>query len=423
MRNENIQHPTLNSVQVVALSPAKRIPGASPYTSPVRNFAELLRTPGLARVMASQLAARLPAGMFSLGMLMHVERVQGNYTSAGTVLAAFSIGMAAAGPIITRQLNRFGTLPVLLTCLLVTTTSLTPLVIFHLPLWAMTLLAAMAGATIPPVLPTVRTLYPKLVPPHLVTPLFSLDAALQEIIWVFGPVVITTLVVCLGTVAALLIVTGIQLAGGLLFILVPAVRGLQIPKATGRFGKVLANPSVLLMTLTSLLLIGSLAALEAAVVAWFGEGSLLGGIILAISALGSMIGGFAIGQRPIKPWSLPARLLVMSLGLVAAVLVSGFGGLALALFVSGLGTAPSIAAISSVIAGSVSFADTAEAYGWITTGQLIGAAVGSALAGIAIDSLGGGRGGMFASLIIGALAVVTTAAFRNAQADVRNARS
>ena len=95
----------------------------------------------------------------------------------------------------------------------------------------------------------------------------------------------------------------------------------------------------------------------------------------------------------------------------------------MALFVSGLGTAPSIAAISSVIAGSVSFADTAEAYGWITTGQLIGAAVGSALAGIAIDSLGGGRGGMFASLIIGALAVVTTAAFRNAQADVRNARS
>ena len=89
MRNEDIQHPTLNSVQVMALSPAQRIPVASPYTSPVRDFAELLRTPGLARVMASQLAARLPAGMFSLGMLMHFERVQCNYTSAGTVLAAF----------------------------------------------------------------------------------------------------------------------------------------------------------------------------------------------------------------------------------------------------------------------------------------------------------------------------------------------
>ena len=397
--------------------------GASPYTSPVRDFAELLRTPGLARVMVSQLAARLPAGMFSLGMLMHVEHVQGNYTSAGTVLAAFSIGMATAGPVITRQLNRYGTLPVLLTCLLVTTASLTPLVVFQLPLWAMTLLAAVAGATIPPVQPTVRTLYPKLVPQHLVTPLFSLDAALQEIIWVLGPVVITALVVYLGTVTALLVVIGIQLAGGMLFILVPAVRGLRIPRATGRFGKVLANLSVLLMTLASLLLIGSLAAMEAAVVAWCGEGSLLGGIILAISALGSMIGGRAIGQRPISPWSLPARMLVMTLGLVAAVLVSGFWGLALALFVAGLGTAPAVAAISSVIAGSVPFADTAEAYGWITTGQLIGAAVGSALAGIAIDSLGGGRGGMLASLAVGALAVLATAVFRNTQPDLRNTHS
>ena len=311
----------------------------------------------------------------------------------------------------------------LLTCLLVTTASLTPLVVFQLPLWAMTLLAAVAGATIPPVQPTVRTLYPKLVPQHLVTPLFSLDAALQEIIWVLGPVVITALVVYLGTVTALLVVIGIQLAGGMLFILVPAVRGLRIPRATGRFGKVLANPSVLLMTLASLLLIGSLAAMEAAVVAWFGEGSLLGGIILAISALGSMIGGLAIGQRPISPWSLPARMLVMTLGLVAAVLVSGFWGLALALFVAGLGTAPAVAAISSVIAGSVPFADTAEAYGWITTGQLIGAAVGSALAGIAIDSLGGGRGGMLASLAVGALAVLATAVFRNTQPDLRNTHS
>ena len=76
-----------------------------------------------------------------------------------------------------------------------------------------------------------------------------------------------------------------------------------------------------------------------------------------------------------------------------------------------------------MIAGSVPFADTAEAYGWITTGQLIGAAVGSALAGIAIDSLGGGRGGMLASLAVGALAVLATAAFRNTQPDLGNTHS
>ena len=366
--------------------PSWRELAADPYTSAVRDFAELLRIPGLARVIASQLAARLPAGMFSLGMLMHVEHVQGNYTSAGAVLAAFSVGMAVAGPIITRQLSRFGTLPVLLASLIITTTSLTPLVVFPLPLWAMILLAAAAGATIPPVQPTIRTLYPQLVPQHLVTPLFSLDAALQEIIWVLGPVLITALVVSLGTMTALLIVVALQLVGALLFLLEPAGRGLRIPAATGNFGKVLLRPSVSLMTVASLLLIGSLAAMEAAVVAWFGEGSLLGGFALAISAIGSLIGGLAIGHRPIGQWSLALRLLVMVLGMGLAVVVSGFWGLSAALFIAGLGTAPSIAAVSSVIAGSVPFADTAEAYGWITTGQLIGAAVGSAMAGMAIDA-------------------------------------
>ena len=37
---------------------------------------------------------------------------------------------------------------------------------------------------------------------------------------------------------------------------------------------------------------------------------------------------------------------------------------------------------------SVKFSETAEAYGWIGTGQLIGAAAGSAIAGFLIDGIG-----------------------------------
>ena len=57
----------------------------------MRQFADLLKLPGLALVITAQLLARFPAGMYSLGILMHVEHSQGNYTSAGLVLAAFSI--------------------------------------------------------------------------------------------------------------------------------------------------------------------------------------------------------------------------------------------------------------------------------------------------------------------------------------------
>lgn len=80
----------------------------------MRDFVALMRIPGLALVIATQLAARFPAGMYSLGLLMHVERTHGSYTAAGLVLAAFSIGMAVAAPVVTRQLSRVGTTRLLL---------------------------------------------------------------------------------------------------------------------------------------------------------------------------------------------------------------------------------------------------------------------------------------------------------------------
>jgi hypothetical protein len=59
------------------------------------------------------------------------------------------------------------------------------------------------------------------------------------------------------------------------------------------------------------------------------------------------------------------------------------------LFVAGMGIAPALAVLSAVTTASVKFSDTAEAFGWVGTGQLIGAAVGSAVAGFLIDGPGG----------------------------------
>ncbi|NHB85230.1 MFS transporter [Tessaracoccus sp. HDW20] len=153
---------------------------------------------------------------------MHVERTQGSYTAAGLVLAAFSIGMAIAGPIVSRQLSRFGTSRLLLVTLAISTASFALLVTLPLHLAGVMALAALGGAAMPPVIPAVRTLYPLLAPQHMLTALFSLDAALQEIIWVIGPVAITLLVSGVGSSTALLIVVAIQIAGGLLFALAHA---------------------------------------------------------------------------------------------------------------------------------------------------------------------------------------------------------
>lgn len=385
----------------------------------MRDFAVLMRAPGLALILVTQLAARFPAGMYSLGVLMHVQRTQGSYTAAGLVLAAFSVGMAVAGPVVSRQLSRFGTLPVLLTTLTISVTAFALLATLDVTLPWLMVLGAIGGAAMPPVIPTVRTLYPQLAPQHLLTALFSFDAALQEIIWVIGPVAITMLVAGIGSGPALLVVVAVQVVGGLMFMLAPRVRGLRIPAGSRRFGRVLSNPSVLLMAVTSLLMIGAFASIEAAVVASFGHGSVNAGIVLAISSFGSLLGGLAAGNRPITRWSLALRMLIVLVGFGLASLVTGFWGLSAALLVAGFGIAPALAAVSSVIAGSVPFSDTAEAYGWIGTGQLLGASVGSALAGIAIDAAGG-RGGILVSVGIALAGVVVASVFRRAQPDLRN---
>ena len=52
-------------------------------------------------------------------------------------------------------------------------------------------LGAITGLSYPPIQPAVRTIYPKMVNSRQLTPLFSLDASAQEIIWIAGPVVVT----------------------------------------------------------------------------------------------------------------------------------------------------------------------------------------------------------------------------------------
>ena len=386
---------------------------------PVREISALLRVPGLALILVAQLAARFPAGMYTLGILMHVERQQGTYTAAGLVLAAFSAGMAIAGPPVSRLLSRFGTLPVLSITLVISVTAFILLAAFPtLPLPWLIVLGALGGAAMPPVIPAVRTLYPRITPQHMLTSLFSFDAALQEIIWVIGPVAITMLVAAFGTTTALLVVVGIQVLGGLMFILAPAVRSLKIPPATRKLGRVLQNPSVVLMMVTSALFLGAFAAVEAGVVASFDEGSIRAGVVLGIASVGSLIGGLATGNRPISRWSLAIRTLIMVVGLTLAGLLSGFWGLSVALFIAGIGIAPALAAVSAVIAGSVSFSDTAEAYGWIGTGQLLGTSLCAAAGGIAIDAVGA-SGAMYVAAGTATLALIVAVLFRKAQPDLR----
>jgi MFS family permease len=83
----------------------------------VAGYRDLLRTPGVARIMAAQLTARFPNGMTSLAILLHIEFITGSYGAAGLVLAATSVGQAIAGPVTSRWMGIWGMRRVLTTTL------------------------------------------------------------------------------------------------------------------------------------------------------------------------------------------------------------------------------------------------------------------------------------------------------------------
>lgn len=334
--------------------------------------------------------------MLSLAFLLHIEHLTGSYGSAGLVLAATSVGQAVAGPLTSRWMGVWGMRRVLTLTLVISVISIATIAFVPMTVpWYM-VVGLIVGLSTPPVQSAVRTIYPKMVTGKQLTPLFSLDASAQEIIWVAGPVITTFVATQISTVAAIMVALVFLIGGGAWFILSPEVGRVRIPRSRRKLGKVLTKKPVLLSTLTGFLLLGACSAVEASVVSAFGHGGPESGIVLGIFALGSLAGGLSLGQLPVGPWSMARRMFAVFIGLALAVGSLQFWWLAVALLIAGIGIAPVFAVMSSIVSVSVKFSDTAEAYGWVGTGQLIGAALGSALAGFFIDA-NGATGGFWVS--------------------------
>lgn len=368
--------------------------------------------------MSAQLVARFPSGMLSLAFLLHIERVHDSYAAAGLVLAATSIGQAIAGPLTSRWMGVWGMRKVIVTTIAVTAVAIGAIAFIEMSVPLYMLVGFSAGLSTPPIQPAVRTIYPKMVNAKQLTPLFSLDASAQELIWVVGPVITTVIATQIGTVEAIALALLFLVGGGAWFVLSPEVGRVRIPRSRRKLGVVLSRPPVLLSTVVGFLLVGATAALEAGVVASFGHGDPSSGIVLAIFAVGSLAGGLAFGHIPISPWSLGRRMFIVFVGMGLACLFLDFWGLAVTLFIAGIGIAPALAVMFSIVSASVKFSETAEAYGWMGTGQLIGAAIGSAIAGFLIDAFDA-PGAFWVAAAFALVGFVVPVVFRRASPDLR----
>ncbi len=349
------------------------------------SYLRLLRTPGVFRVTASQLFARLPLGMLSLAILMHVSETTGSYGQAGLVVACVSIAEAIAMPISARLTGRFGVTPVVLTAATINSIGFVALALAPAHLLLLSAFGVAVGASIPPMMPVVRALYPRMVPADTVRALFAFDTTAQELIWVTGPVVVTVLTSFVNSAAPLLAAAAITLTGSIAFVLSLQPRQPRIARSSSSFGRVLARQEVLLAFVANLALVASFLALEVGVVAQLGHS--MAGVAISVSSLGSLIGGLLIGQRHLGLGGLVATLAVVVAGTAVTAVVTGPLQF-VALFVAGFGFAPAMAVLYHAVSRGVAESAAAEAFGWLNTGALAGGAAGTALSGVLNDAWG-----------------------------------
>ena len=354
----------------------------------MRTYLELVRVPGVLRVTVSQLVARFPLGMLSLAVLLHVRQSTGSYALAGLVVACVSVGEAVAMPLVSRSVGVLGIRPPVLVAALLNATGMLLLAFGPAQPALLLVLGAVIGASVPPLMPVVRALYPRLVPRRAVPALFALDTSAQELIWITGPVAASLLSGAVSTQAPLVLAAAVTLGGTVWFLLTPHIAGVRLPRSESRPGVVLLTRSVRLAAAASFALIASFGALELALIARFDGDSILAGVAIAVSSLGSLIGGIVFGHRRIGPRALAAILGGVAVATAAAAVVPGIPLLYGVLFLSGLGFAPSLAALYAMVSAALPESATPEAFGWLNTAGLVGGATGTAIAGLLGDALG-----------------------------------
>ena len=80
--------------------------------NPMQRFAAryvaFFRPPDVARLFAMAFVARMPIGMLSLALLMHLRALTGSFALAGATVGGYLVAMALTAPALGRAIDRQG---------------------------------------------------------------------------------------------------------------------------------------------------------------------------------------------------------------------------------------------------------------------------------------------------------------------------
>jgi len=363
----------------------------------LKPYAHLMRRPGASAFFTAGILGRMPISMMGLGIVILIARESGSYGLAGAVSGVAVIAGALTGPIQGRLVDRFGQRTLLIIGSVVCTIALAALLVAvraDAAVWVLYVVSFVAGGTRPQVGSFVRARWTHLLGRgRALQTAFALEAVGDEVVFIVGPVLVTTLATQVSPYAALVAAGALGMAGGIWLALLRASDPPGRGKSNGAEQAPLPWVSILLLSLIGLGLGATLGGAEVVTVAFTTEKGQaeLSGVVLAVWAFGSLLAGLWYGS---VHWRAPVerRLLIgtvlLAVSLAPLPWVDSVIALGAVLFCCGLTIAPTMVAVTACVEEWVPPQRLTEAITWTVTGMLLGVAPGNAASGHAVDVWG-----------------------------------
>lgn len=391
-------------------------------------YRDVLTRPGALAFSGAGVLARLPMSMVGIGIVLMVSTLYGSYGLAGRVSAVYVIAQALCSPQLARLVDRHGQSRIMRPAVAIAAVGLVGLVVAATTeaheVW-LYVAAVVTGAGIGSFGSLVRARWARVLgaDPHRMHTAYSLESALDELVFIVGPVLATVLATGVAPTAGLIVPLVAMLVGGYWFLSLrrteppPAPVGSPRPK-----GSVLRKPGMVVLAIVFVAMGSIFGATDVATVAFAEESGSKGaaGVILAIFALGSLISGLLYGTRT---WKRPlyvrfaTGMVALAVGVCFFFLVQSLVALAAVMFVAGFAIAPTLINGNGLVQDLVPRERLTEGLTWVGTSLGVGVSVGSSVAGAQIDINGSHAGFLVVVISAGAAVLATLLALRTLRGD------
>ncbi|MEJ3746065.1 MFS transporter [Actinomycetes bacterium KLBMP 9797] len=408
----------------------------------LRQYVDVWRIPGGPVLLIVGIVARLGIGMTPLALLLLVEGVTDRYTPAAIAGGIYAVAGAAVSPVAGRLADRVGPSRVLLVTGTAHPVALTLLLLASrggenaLPL--VFVASGVAGGTYPPLTAAIRGAWTSLTDPgggrhHLRRTALAAETTLFEVVFVLGPLLVAGFVLVANPAAAIVAAAVLTLAGTITIARGAAMRAWRRHPHEGHARglgplRVPGFPALLVCVAGLGTAFGAAGVTVPAYGSAHSDGDSLGGVLLAVWAVGSAVGGVWFGTR--RPVRNQARQFAVLLSLIAGsfaifAVMPHPVALGVALVLGGATIAPALTVENNMVGRIAPGSMLNEAFTWVVTVAVAFTAVGGSTAGLIVDHAGGVPWAfLFAGAAVGVAAIVAgVPSGAIARADARAAYS